>query len=342
MTSTQTHQTGESRVVSDLFDAAPAPVDGEAPAVAVHRIDTHEAVFGNRLRAAREARGLDVEACAHELRLPARVLRRLERGEHDGSDSRVYLASYIEKYGQYLGIDAAAIRAEQASLQQAEPELVATGGVSHSRFLFDRYRAAATYLVLTLVIVVPTVWFGVRSTLDRDLSHLTPLDASPVAQQDALLARAGKRAVPSTVAPADKTAATTAATPQASPEQEQPLMASMAPFPNLNETATPATLPEVATTTVGAGNHSLSLSLDAASWVEVTEQDGTRLEYGLLPAGSSKTWRSDQPLEVRIGNANGAQASIDGRAVALDDYRHANVAHFRVQVADGKAGAANL
>ncbi|MDE2314885.1 MAG: DUF4115 domain-containing protein, partial [Xanthomonadaceae bacterium] len=70
--------------------------------------------------------------------------------------------------------------------------------------------------------------------------------------------------------------------------------------------------------------------------------DGTRLEYGLLPAGASKTWRSDQPLDVRIGNAGDAQVSIDGQPVALDGFRHANVAHFRMRIADGKAAAANL
>jgi cytoskeleton protein RodZ len=76
------------------------------------------------------------------------------------------------------------------------------------------------------------------------------------------------------------------------------------------------------------------LSLDQASWVEVTTADGSRLEYGLLPAGSSKTWTSEQPLDVRIGNATGAQVTVDGTPLALDAYRRANVAHFRVQ--DGK------
>ena len=120
-------------------------------------------------------------------------------------------------------------------------------------------------------------------------------------------------------------------------------MASMAPFPNLDDdTLQP---PKVATPAVAAdvaGGHSLSLSLSAASWVEVVGQDGTRLEYGLLPAGTSKTWHSDQPLDVRIGNAVGAQVSIDGQSVALDGFRHANVAHFRMQIADGKAAAASL
>jgi cytoskeleton protein RodZ len=69
---------------------------------------------------------------------------------------------------------------------------------------------------------------------------------------------------------------------------------------------------------------------------------GTRLEYGLLPAGSNKTYHSDQPLDVRIGNASGAQISIDGQTVGLDNFRHANVARFRVQMQDGKASAASL
>jgi cytoskeleton protein RodZ len=79
-----------------------------------------------------------------------------------------------------------------------------------------------------------------------------------------------------------------------------------------------------------------------ASWVEVIDADGTRLEYGLLPAGSSKTYRSERTLEVRVGNAAGAQVSIDGQPMALDGYRHANVAHFRVRVQDGKAVSAAM
>ena len=120
-------------------------------------------------------------------------------------------------------------------------------------------------------------------------------------------------------------------------------MASMAPFPNLdNGSVEPVKPVAPAAVETGKGGHSLSLNLSSASWVEVVESNGTRLEYGLLPAGSSKTYHSDQPLDVRIGNASGAQISIDGQAVGLDDFRHANVARFRVQMQDGKASAASL
>lgn len=310
----------------DLFAIA-AITDGSS--------NTSFASFGSRLRAAREARGMDIEACAHALRLPARVLRQLEADQREGMDYAVYLASYITKYARYLGLDEEAIEAELASIKRVAPTLVATGGMSHSRYLLERYATAATYVVLTAVIVVPMVWLGVRGTLDRDMSHLAPLDATPVAQQDAPVRTAGTQAtaaVPSATRPAAP-----------SPAEEQPLLASMAPFPglesgNLTARAPAATAPAVPAATDPSVGHSLTLSLNQASWVEVVAADGSRLEYGLLPAGSSKTWTSEQPLDVRIGNATGAQVAVDGKPLALDAYRRANVAHFRVQ--DGKPSGA--
>ncbi|MFC5582725.1 helix-turn-helix domain-containing protein [Rhodanobacter terrae] len=295
--------------------------------------------FGNRLHAAREARGLDLEACAHTLKLPARVLRQLERDQYDGIDSKVYLASYIGKYGRHLGINEASIQVELDRIKQVEPVLVATGGISHSRFLLDRYATAATYVVLTAVIVVPMIWLGVRGTLDRDLSHLSPLDAAPVAQVDAPAAASTAAAggLASRVVPSPSPVTQTQ-------RPEEPLMASMAPFPNLDNDSVASVKPVVPAVEAGNGGHSLSLSLNlsSASWVEVVDSAGARLEYGLLPAGSNKTYHSDQPLDVRIGNASGAQISIDGQPVGLDDFRHANVARFRVQMQDGKASAASL
>jgi cytoskeleton protein RodZ len=331
MTSMQPHPTEQGSSKAELFGI-------NLPNMDVPPTDPHTVSFGSRLHAAREARGLDLESCAHTLKLPARVLRQLERDQYDGIDSKVYLGSYIGKYARYLGVNEASVQVELDRIKQVEPPLVATGGISHSRFLLDRYATAATYVVLTAVIVVPMIWLGVRGTLDRNLSHLSPLDAAPVAQVEttttaaaAVDGHAGSHQVPllpPKVVPAQN--------------QEQPLLASMAPFPSLENTSLSPTMPVAATAKTGVGGHSLSLNLSAASWVEVVQADGSRLEYGLLPAGSRKTYHSDQPLDVRIGNAGGAQISIDGTPVGMDDFRRANVAHFRVQMQDGKASAASL
>ncbi|MFK2890076.1 helix-turn-helix domain-containing protein [Dyella flagellata] len=304
--------------------------------------------FGSRLRAVREARGLDLETCGHALHLPVRVLRQLEGNEFSGIDYQVYLGGYLRKYGRYLDIDENEIERVVSQFKPAQPKLVSTGGIPHSRYLLDQYAKAATYVVLTLVIAVPTVWLGMRGTLTHDMGRLAPLDAAPVAQQDA-----PPPATPATSASVAKVAAgsiaiaqapsaalaVTASTPSPAAAQ-QPLLASMVPLPNLDSDSATVTAPAVGNApaaAIGSGAHSLTLSLPNASWVEVLDKDGTKLEYGLLPAGTSKTYHSDQPLDVRIGNANGAQVSVDGQPMPLDAYRHANIAHFRVDVQNGKA-----
>jgi len=338
MTSMQPDPTEPGKSTPDLFGVNLLDMDATSA-------KTQIVSFGSRLKAEREARDLSIETCASSLRLPVRVLRELEQDVHEGIDSKIYLGSYIAKYGQYLGINDASIQAELNRIKQIEPPLVATGGISHSRFLLDRYATAATYVVLTAVIVVPMIWLGVRGTMDRSLTHLAPLDAAPVAQQDAPAAATSTVNAANASAGSNSLAQIPAPPPSvvAAAPQDQPLMASMAPFPSMDSgSLQPAKPAASASVDTGTGSHSLSVTVDAASWVEVIGKDGKRLEYGLLPAGSSKTYHSDQPLDVRIGNSSGAQISIDGQPVGLDDFRHANVAHFRVQVQDGKASAASL
>jgi len=345
MTSQQSNTANSGNRAFPFTEASDATMDTEHSS-----LETSHARLGSRLRSVREARGLDVETCAHALRLPVRVLRQIEGNEYEGIDYQVYLGGYLTKYARYLGVDESEVKGELERIKPSQPTLVATGGISHSRYLLEHYARAATYVVLTAAIVVPTIWLGVRGTLDRDVSHLAPLDATPVAQVDApaSASTAAAAATPSSepsvadvsgdvasVAPATQPPAVTPA--PAAQQDQQPLMASMAPFPGLGNDTARSTPPPAA---AGNGAHSLVLSVQGASWVEVTAKDGSRLEYGLLPAGSSKTYHSDQPLEVRIGNANGAQVMLDGQPMALDSYRRSNVAHFRVEVRDGKASPA--
>lgn len=352
MTSQQSNTANSGNRAFPFNDVPEATMDTEHSS-----LETTHARLGSRLRAVREARGLDVETCAHALRLPVRVLRQIEGNEYEGIDYQVYLGGYLTKYARYLGVDESEVKGELERIKPSQPTLVATGGISHSRYLLEHYARAATYVVLTAAIVVPTIWLGVRGTLDRDPSHLAPLDAAPVAQVDAPASASTTSTAPTpsvadaaagsdtgnavaSTAPSTQPVATPA--PAAQQQDQQPLMASMTPFPNLGGDATRAApqQPAPAAAAVGNGAHSLVLSVQGASWVEVTAKDGSRLEYGLLPAGSSKTYHSDQPLEVRIGNATGAQVTLDGQPMALDGYRRSNVAHFRVEVRDGKASPA--
>ncbi|HEX7112941.1 MAG TPA: RodZ domain-containing protein [Mizugakiibacter sp.] len=270
------------------------------------------------MAAARAARGLSLESCAATLKLPLRVLRKIEAEDYSGIDSRVYLASYLGSYARLLDLPQAAVDQAMDDLAPEQPVLVATGTVPRGRYLVERYAVGATYVVLTALIAVPLLWLGVRGGLDTKLTQIAPLDM-PVKQTPT---RAATAQPPAPVRPAAPVAqAPVAAAPTT--EEEKPLMASIAPFTAMEATPSPAPASTSAT-------HSLRIRLQAASWVEVTEADGKRLEYDLLPAGAEREYRTDEPLEVRIGNADAASVEADGKPLDLAPYRHANVAHLEL------------
>ena len=94
----------------------------------------------------------------------------------------------------------------------------------------------------------------------------------------------------------------------------------MAPPPFTS--ATPAPLAETPAAAAPSGAHALVLKLSAASWVEILGTDGNKLEDGILPAGSERRYTSDTPLSVRLGNAEGAEVSVDGKIIDLAPYRN--------------------
>ncbi len=281
-----------------------------------------DTALGERLMAARQARGLSLGSCAQKLRLPTVVLQRIEQHGIGSGDSPIYLRSQLHGYARLLGVPAAEVDAALAQLATREPPLVMTGHGPHLRLAIERYATAATYIVLTAVIAVPVVWIGLRGGLDRDLVRIEPLDAPALAQVQPVprqTVRAHSRARTRTAAAAGS---------------EQPLLASIAAFPALESGAKTQAPPAPAT---DAADHLLQISLSAPSWVEVTDADGKHLEYALLPAGTTRTYRSAQALQVRIGNADAASVELDGKPYPLDDHRHASVASFSIDAPSGRA-----
>ena len=296
--------------------------------------------FGQRLRAAREAKGLSRADVAQRLRLPLRLIARIEDDDYSGMDEGVYLRGYLSSYARMVDVPVVAAETVATAHMRAAP-LVATGKVSRSRYLFDRYSVSATYLILTALIVLPAVWLATHGGLEQNLARTTPLDSPttipvPSAGQSDASSETGDANQDPTAdqtAPAPADATTTVASTEPPKQEQMPVVASMAPFSTQSATTTSAPPAETAHAQTGA--HSLTLKLSAASWVEIVAADGSKVEYGLLPAGAEKSYASDGPLSVRLGNADGAEVMIDGKPLDLAPFRRANVARLRVFGADG-------
>lgn len=76
--------------------------------------------LGQQLRDARESRQLDLEDCGQTLRLPVRVLKKLEAGDYAGISESVYLRDYLMSYGACVGLSDKILRDATDCLAPAE------------------------------------------------------------------------------------------------------------------------------------------------------------------------------------------------------------------------------
>ncbi|MBL8299193.1 MAG: DUF4115 domain-containing protein [Rhodanobacteraceae bacterium] len=298
-----------------------------------------ESSLGQRLRSERERRGWTLDEVATRLRLPQRVVATLENDDFALVEHDVYLRGYLASYARLLGIPSQAVDTKVRARNAAPPALVATGRISHSRYLFQRYSVPTVYVILTGLIVAPAVWLATHGGLDQNLARVSsleqslPLEVTPAAPSATVSAAANSPDAAAPV-PVSTVAAETAGA------AGLPLMASLVP----------ALKPETAAVTHStarpvAGGHEITLRLKEASWVELIAADGRRVEFGLLAAGSSKTYTVDQPVNVRLGNSANAELLVDGQPVDLAPFRRSAVAHLKLvdgaATAPGGSGGAN-
>lgn len=293
--------------------------------------------LGQRLRAGREAHGWSRADVAARLKLPLNLIAKLESDDYEGLTEGVFLRGYLGSYAKLVEVPLEDV-ASVAQAHSRPAPLVATGTISRSRYLFDRYSVSATYLVLTAIIVVPAVWLATHGGLEQNLARTTPLD--PPASVTVPLHSGAPDAAgsnPADTALADRAIASSAgegaaepAAPPPAPVEQAPVIASMTPF-----TTAPALPPAeppkpAADDAAGTGAHTLQLKLSQASWVEILGANGQRLEYGTLTAGSERSYRSEGPLSVRLGNVQGAEVRSDGKLVDLAPFQRGNVVHVKL------------
>jgi cytoskeleton protein RodZ len=296
--------------------------------------------IGMRLRAAREARGLSVEELARSTHISSAVLHDIEADRLERLGAPIYVRGYLRSYARAVGVPEVVV--EQLPTPSAEPPqpvLVPSQSRPRSRYLAERYTHLLGYALLTLVVLVP-VLLSVRPQSNRAVSapELNTLDLSPAevrvpAPANTSVTELDVASVPADaphalaagpaqqeMAPDPESVSATPA-PEATTEPERPLMASMA--------IRPETIDRSAAQRV-------VLTLAESSWVEFTGVNGQRIEYALLPAGTVREYQVAGRADLRIGNARGAELSVDGQAVDIKSIARSNVARVKLGVPPGQ------
>lgn len=269
----------------------------------VNAFDT-AAGCGARLRQAREAAGLTLEAVGQQLRMPVQVVKSLEAEQWDRLGAPVFVRGQLKSYARLLKVDLGDVLDQAHIGPVVPPQLVSHTHTPRARRIAESLGRRALYVGITAVLAVP-VWFATRGHFDS--ASTTPntasLDVIPAAVPVAGTAPAAQAAPVATPAPSTAPSA--------------PYLASLTPVPR-------------PTAAAPAPAGALSLQFKGDSWVDIAAPDGSTVEKALIKSGETRTFSPGQVARMVLGNASAVEVQQAGTIVDLSPYQRANVARFTV------------
>lgn len=261
--------------------------------------------LGDRLRQAREARGLSLRQVEAAIFIRHPFLQALEEERFAGLPGDVYTRGFIRNYAAYLGLDPAellklyrpAARANSAGAPHViDQPLVPYRGVGPlGRVLWG---------VLLVILVGAIAWLAYQRYYLRvvpwPLSLLPGMEtAAPPAQPSPTLPAIVPTAIP-TAEPEVTLAPTATEEPTAAPAE-----------PPASPSPTPADAATIPTMTALPPGVTVQAECTDATYLQVTG-DGETLFVGLLRPGQVMAWTATTRLALRVGNAGVTRLTVNG------------------------------
>ena len=318
----------ESPIVADVVDTQAA--GARAPVTA-----------GAKLKAAREAAGLTIDAVAHQLKLAPRQVIALEEDDWQRLPGRTFVRGFARNYARFVQLDPDAVLALLPAADTA-PALERPALAASPRPMAEipAERAAkpssARWLVaLVLLAIVAAVgyyelsrtsfhWPALLTSLTHEKAAV-PAEATP---STAAASGATTSALPN---PVTKTTAA-AATDTAAPASAAPSATSgitVLPTPAAADTAATKDAPPAAA--APAAEAPLVLTFKGTSWAEVKDAKGRVVLQMTGGAGMTQTVSAIPPLELSLGNAPEVAVTFRGQSLDLSAYTRGNVARVSLQ-----------
>lgn len=242
--------------------------------------------LGERFRAAREARGLTLSDVSEQLRIRAVYLAAIEEENWPAIGAAVYARGFLRTYARFLGLDpeesVAAFNASSGAAPASTAPVPAAAEPPQA-IAGPRQGLSPVIWIASLVAIVLVAYVVYNAmTLSRPASSAgeiagTAASASPLPSNS----------------PGPGATDIAAAGASASPSGPASPSASASP----------------------GGPNTLELHFTSASWLRVSVDGGASIE-GTFPAGTVKTFHGKTAV-VRVGNAAGVEAIVDGRPVGV-------------------------
>lgn len=278
---------------------------------------------GQRLKKARELRGLSLDQVVAELRLSRRIIEGMESDDYSSLPEPAFVRGYMRRYAQLVKLspdDIAARFDESYSADTATPQpdvrprnpVQILGDLARPRLRVGRLLSWASLAVIALLF---TGFFWARQ--DASISSSSEEQTEPAVSVEVPVPAAPTLpVVPDTVA----TVEVDGVLPSPSGPSELPLPVGMVAPP----VAAPASVVPVADSDV------IGLVVTADSWVSVRDARGHVLMSAVARKGETLSLAGVAPFAVSVGNAPGIALSINGKSVDMKPHTRGAVATLTV------------
>ena len=304
---------------------------------------------GAKLKAAREAAGLSVDAVAHQLKLAPRQVKALEDDDYQRLPGRTFARGFARNYARFVHLDPDSVLALMPPPESApsleRPTLTASrrpmGEIPVERI--DKPSAARWLIPLLLAIVVAAGLYEYARSPTGILRGLLPSLGAATSQAPTGTAPSQRNATaPSTASPG--AAPGTTKTPLPNPVADAPLAAvstdarvAAGNAPTGSAASSTAADPGAGLAAINAGasaatgDASLVLVFKGTSWVEVRDANGRLVLQMTGGSGMTQTVAATPPIELALGNAREVTVTFRGQSIDLDPYTRGNVARVALK-----------
>lgn len=298
---------------------------------------------GERLRRAREEKGLSQEEACKHLRLSTSYMKALEQDDYDRLPEAPFIKGYLRNYARFLGLPAEELarqfqqRVDEMRQDEREREQAALDEAPSNR----EWRLPALVVLVVVLLVAVGWWLWPRDQLSAPDASVNDSGRGGEERFDSPAPpEAPDPALPETTEPTEPVEDSLQPSTESGSDSEQ---GAEPPSDQSNDGSSggePASRPELAgqtsqnqasQTELAAapgedGVDTMTLEFSRVCWIKVVDATGATLTQGQQNAGGSVDLDGEAPFRVTLGDAAAVSAvRINGSAVSLPSQRSGDV-----------------
>jgi len=275
---------------------------------------------GAQLKAAREARQMQLADVAQTLKLGPRQVEALESGDWQGLPGQTFIRGFVRNYARLVNLDPAPLMQQLDTLLQRPVNSLALPESKPTKVYSSDFGSSAgrDRLVIFAGLLLVGLAMVIYLLLPNDLSALRGSVQSLI---DSLARKESTEIAAPVVSPAAP--AEPVFPPGSTPQQ---IMTPQALNPA--ETAAPATAPAPAAVVPASSEAPLRFVVEKESWIEVRDRDDKVVFSQRSPSASEQSVSGQGPLSLVIGNAPGVKLYWRGQPVDLAPHTRGDVARL--------------